>query len=563
MHLRLRRPDPGRRRPTITNGTASTMTSPPQRNRARVRRPTLEHLSTLAAAELLHPSDAELVALGSHLDRMYEAVDRVEELRPPEPVLRHLTRDPGRAPTTAEDALNSFTRICHVEGSASGPLAGLRVAVSDSIAIAGVPVSNASTTLAFTPTFDAIVVERLLDAGAHVVGKTNLGDYSVTQVWGGNFGPVRNCRDTARSAGASSSGAASAVGSGLADIGLGADLGGSARISAGFNGVVAVRASQGRVPTHGATHVDHTIDALCPITPDVAGAAAALDAISGADDRDPQWMRERLPRTDAVGALDRGVEGRRIAVVAEGLIGDGLETAVRDAFEASCDRLRDAGAIIEQVTMPLWADAWAIHQTMMFHFLWVACRTSGGGYTTLGELDPMRMHSAGVVRSAETDEFPIMVKTNLLGGADLVSRYHSRYFARAAALRTALRRQFDDVFSHVDLIVSPTTPGVAPELVVGTLDDVEMVDRARRIVENTSASGLAGLPTIAVPNGEDGTNGMPTSFQIIAPHGHDESLFPAAQIVEALGRRLGGVMSEPPVAPHASSPVPGRLRIVD
>src|SRR5581483_2497108 len=168
-------------------------------------------------------------------------------------------------------------------------------AVKDNISVAGVPTTNASRMPPYIPDVDAVVVERIIEAGGAIVGKLNMDDMAAAGTGETSaFGPARNPIDPARSAGGSSGGSGAAVASGEVDIALGVDQGGSGRIPAAFCGVVTVKATQGLVPSFGVAHIDHTIDSVTPIARSVADVATTLEVIAGEDWRDPQWVRGPL-----------------------------------------------------------------------------------------------------------------------------------------------------------------------------------------------------------------------------------------------------------------------------
>ena len=207
------------------------------------------------------------------------------------------SRDPGRRPSRHEDPYNAFIRVCDVRGAGSGLLAGRTVGLKDNIDVAGIPTSNASATRAFTPARDAVVVERILAAGGRIVGKLNMDDFGAGASGETSaFGPPRNPHDPTRSAGGSSGGSGAALAAGAVDLALGVDQAGSARIPASFCGVVAVKATHGLIPSQGVTHLDHTLDAVCPMASTVEDAALLLEAIAGDDWRDPQWVGGRFLR---------------------------------------------------------------------------------------------------------------------------------------------------------------------------------------------------------------------------------------------------------------------------
>lgn len=275
---------------------------------------------------------------------MLSAFDLIDEL--PEPVVPAVaaTRDPGRAPTAEEDPYNALIRLCDVRGAGEGPLAGVRVAVKDCIAVAGVPMTNGSRMQPrAVPTEDAVVVERVLAAGATIVGKANMEDMAMGGGEGSVYGAARNPVDPRYSSGGSSSGSAVAVAAGLADVALGADEAGSIRIPSAYCGLVGMKATHGLVPSYGLTYMDHTLDHIGPITTTVANNARVLQVIAGPDWRDPQWVRGDVEPGDLLAGLGDGVEGRTFAVVEEALAPIGCSPDVLAAFDRACAALTAPG----------------------------------------------------------------------------------------------------------------------------------------------------------------------------------------------------------------------------
>lgn len=460
-------------------------------------------------------------------------MDRIDELDAPQPPLRHTDRDPGRRPTAEEDPFNAFVRRCRVTGAAEGPLAGLRFGAKDNLAVAGVPLTNGSRTAPFTPTADAVAVERLLDAGATLVGKLNLDDFSTSGTGeSAFFAPARNPHDRARSAGGSSGGSGSAVASGAVDLALGVDQGGSARIPASFCGVVSHKATHGLIPSYGVTHMDHSIDYVCPIARTVELTATATDVLTGHDDRDPQWMRAQPAATRCAEALDQGVAGLRIGVLEEGVAPGLCEAGVLADFGRACEALSAAGAEVTRVSVPLWADAWAIELPLLCTLGWAMTQSNGIGYGHLGAVDEARAHAASLVRQLEADQFPPFLKVWLLAGRYLHDEYHNVVYARAQNLRRALAAQVDQALVGVDLLVMPTTPHVAPVLLDEPTGDTALLERGTTMVYNTCPTNLSGHPSLAVPTGLD-AGGLPTSAQIVGRRFSDEVPFRAGAVIEA------------------------------
>jgi amidase len=512
------------------------MAAPHGRIRAFIRRPTPEQLVELGAKEFLRLTPAEAVEYAGIIDGFLSEFDRLDELPQPLTPLKHWRRDPGRTPTPEEDPFNAFIRVCRVEGTGEGPLAGLRAGVKDSIAVAGVPVSNGSRTAPYVPTTDAVVIERLLDAGASIVGKLNMDDFAVGAGETSAWGPARNPYDPRRSAGGSSGGTGSAVASGAIDLGLGADNGGSGRIPAAYCGVVSLKPTHGLIPSHGVTYLDHTFDAMCPTARTVELAARMTDVVSGHDDRDPQWVRATPVPTAAVAELGRGVEGLRIGVVREstpnGLCEPGVCARLRDAADA----LVRAGAEVQETSLPMWADSLTIAAALWVPLWWAMVQSEGQGFGHLGAVDVERVHAFALSRRWEADEFPPFMKLSLLLGRYLHEAYFSVSLAKAQNLRAELRRQMDAQFASLDLLLTPTTPQAAPVLLAAPASDTELLNRAMdgptSAAGNTVPLNLTGHPALAVPSGLD-EKGMPVSVQIVARHFQDALTFRAAEVIEA------------------------------
>jgi amidase len=189
-----------------------------------LRPPTTAQIAEYEARHSLHPTAEELAEIQMALAASLEGIDRLEELEAPPPELRHRYRDPGRPPQPEEDPYNAFIRFCEVRGARDGPLAGKSVGVKDCIAVAGVPMTNGGRrTPAVVAIEDAVVVERRLDAGAVITGKTNLEDLALGYGEGSAFGAARNPLNPRYSTGGSSSGSGAAVAAGMVDMALGAD----------------------------------------------------------------------------------------------------------------------------------------------------------------------------------------------------------------------------------------------------------------------------------------------------------------------------------------------------
>lgn len=509
------------------------MSAPRGRIRGFIRRPTSEELTAIGEKEYLHLTPSEADQYVRIVDGALAQLDRLDELVAPPVPLRHQQRDPGYIPSPEEDPYHAFIRVCRVEGSPGGPLAGTRLGVKDNLAVAGIPVTNSSRTLSYTPTADAVVVERLLDAGSTVVGKLNLDDFSTSGTGESSFyGPARNPVDPSRSAGGSSGGSGSAVASGAVDIAIGVDQGGSARIPASFCGVVSLKATHGLIPSHGVSHIDHTIDYVCPMARTIELTAKAADVMAGPDWRDPQWGPQGSLKSSCFDEIGKDVKGLRIGMVQESTPDGMCDPAVIAGYEAACTALEAQGAHLVPVSVGLWGESWSIALGIIFHTSWAMAQSEGMGFGHNGLIDGERAHGFALMRRLEADDFPPFFKTWLLTGRYLHDEYFSTYFAKAQNLRIALRREVETVLGSCDLLITPTTPQVAPTLLDRPGTDEEILARGTTMVYNTAPLNLTGHPALSLPSGADST-GMPTSVQIIARAYDDALTIRAGAVVEA------------------------------
>ena len=485
-----------------------------------IRRPSLAEIETMAHRCLMSPTPNEVGELSENVNTMMALIEGIDDLELPPEIYKPTRRDPGRRPTEAEDPHNVFIRSCHVERTASGPLAGWRVALKDNIKVMGVPMTNGSRLLeGFVPEIDATVVDRLLDAGAIIVGKLNMDDWSFSGTGETSaFGTVLNPHDRRFSAGGSSSGAGAAVVLGLADLALGVDEGGSGRIPASWCGAVALKPTHGLISTFGLTYLEHTTDFICPTARSVAEVAAALEVLAGDDPKDPQFVRGAIPTAAYSKTLDRGLAGLKVGIVAEAIDSPALDDDVRAAFTSAARLLQAKGAEVGKVSVPYWRSARAIWNGFVVHGFFDMVESNLEAYGRTGYCDPVFQQAFGNARAAGgADFFPPVMKTLLITGLYLRERYKGTYFSKAANLRFHARRAMDAVLGAHDVLITPTTPTTAFELMdraVGMTDVVR--ERASSMCENTYPTNVTGHPSLSVPCGR-GRGGLPVGLQIVGP----------------------------------------------
>ncbi len=509
-----------------------------ERHRIRgfVRPPTLEQVKELAAWCYLNLTDEEA---GEYQEIMAGALalsDRVDELPLPHFDVKY-PRTPGRRPTTEEDPLNLFITKVEIKGASSGKLAEKKFAVKDNIAVAGVPFSNANWALAdMMPDFDAIVVERLLDAGGTLIGKLNQDDHSYFGTSDtSTFGQVRNPMNPDYSAGGSSSAQGAVVRAGIADIALGVDQAGSGRIPAAWAGVCSIKATHGLVPSYGLFYLDHTLDFICPAARTVGEVAEALEVLAGTDPRDPQWVRGSIQTSEYTKSLGGDISGITIGLVKEGFAQRQSEAVVDDAVMTAVGKLESAGARLVDASTPLWLDGWAIWQNLFFPSISVMMESNGQGFFHNGYATPAFAKAFGDKRRVWADEQPPLIKLTQLLGLYMRKYYNNVHYAKAQNLRKVLTQQVDAALEQADVLVVPTTICLPSKLWEERLTNKQWVEAVAAYpwVYNTAPTDMTGHPCLVMPCGLAQDN-LPISIMFIGKHWDESTLFRVAHAYESM-----------------------------
>jgi amidase len=445
------------------------------------------------------------------------ALEKLEDVEESSVPIDHTHRDPGKMPGEGEDPHNAFVRFCDVRGAGEGSLKGKRLAVKDCIAVAGVPQSEGGGRRPyFVPTEDAVVIERVLRAGATIVGKTNMEDMAVGSGEGSYFGAARNPLDPSASTGGSSSGSAAAVASGMVDMALGVDQAGSIRIPAAWCGLVGMKATHGLVPSYGLTYMDHTLDHIGPITTNVEDNAQLLEVIAGEDWRDPQWLRGEPRASEYLSARGRGLEGTRVGFIRESVSPELVEAEVLAAFRRSLQGMSDAGAIVQEVSVSLWPLSLPIFSAVVAHGLYGMWLSNGLGFGHLGRVDVDAVAASARRSTTFSHHLPPRVLVRLILAQYLNEVEWGVPLAKAHNLRLRLRHEIDSLFTDVDLLVTPTVPTVAFPLLEGMGERADRMTRGGTELLNTCPLDLSGHPALSVPCGV-GRGDLPVGIQIIGP----------------------------------------------
>jgi aspartyl-tRNA(Asn)/glutamyl-tRNA(Gln) amidotransferase subunit A len=408
-------------------------------------------------------------------------------------------------------------------GRDPGPLAGVPIALKDNMCTRGIPTTCSSRILeGWRPPYDATVVTRLHEAGAIIVGKTNLDEFAMgSSTENSAFGPTRNPLDTSRVPGGSSGGSAAAVAAGFAAAGLGSDTGGSIRQPAALCGVVGVKPTYGAVSRLGLVAFASSLDQIGPFAHDVADAALVLEAISGHDPMDSTSIRQGP--LELTRQLDMGVAGLRVGRITD--LPEGASADVVARLDEAFDALRDAGAEIVDVEVP------AFTYGLTAYYLIAPAEAS----SNLARYDGVRFghrveapDTNAMYIATRTDGFGAEVKRRImLGTYALSAGYYDAYYGRALKVRRRIAADFAAAYERADVLLTPASPTVAFHLGDKTADPMSMY----LCDTYTIPSNLTGEPGMSVPFGT-GDDGLPVGIQVLAPALQEGRMFRTAAELE-------------------------------
>ena len=413
-------------------------------------------------------------------------------------------------------------------GDRLGPLAGIPMALKDVLCVEGGRTTCGSRILEnFVAPYDSTVVARLRRAGSVLVGKTNMDEFAMgSSTESSYFGPTRNPRDPERVPGGSSGGSAAAVAAHETILALGSDTGGSVRQPAGYCGVVGLKPTYGRVSRFGLVAYASSLDQIGPLAKDVEDAALLLGAIAGHDPKDSTSVDIAVP--DYRAALGGEIKGLRVGMAREHL-GAGLDGEIHRAVMHSAERLREAGAELVDVSLPV-----AAHPEYCIGAYYLIAM--GEASANLTRYDGIRYgYRSGEARNlrelycqSRSSGFGAEVKRRImLGTYALSAGYYDAYYLKAQKVRTLIREDFDRAFSRCDVLLSPVAPTVAFRLGENMDDPLQMYLNDIYTV----SVNLAGIPGIALPVATNSEN-LPIAVQLLAGPFQEERLLRAAHVLE-------------------------------
>ncbi len=413
-------------------------------------------------------------------------------------------------------------------GQKIGALGGVPVAIKDNMCTTFGATTCASKILEkFHAPYNSTAVQKLLDADAVIIGKTNLDEFAMgSSTENSGLKQTVNPWDVQRVPGGSSGGSAAAIAARLCYGALGSDTGGSIRQPCSFCGVVGLKPTYGRVSRYGLVAYGSSLDQIGPITKNVADAALLMNVISGHDAADSTSVSEdKAPVVDYLGEIDEGVEGLKIAVAPQ--LNAGADESVRKSVEEAIETYKKNGAKVIEVEMPHLDYAIAVYYVIATAEASSNLARYDGvhyGHRTVEPKDYVEVYS-----KSREEAFGQEVKRRImLGTYALSSGYYDAYYLKALKVRNLIRQDFAKVFEKCDCIMMPVSPTTAFKIGEKTADPLQMY-----LADiYTIAVNLAGIPGVSIPCGFDNDK-LPIGLQILAPAFEEQKLVRIARMYES------------------------------
>ena len=410
-------------------------------------------------------------------------------------------------------------------GRLSGPLAGVPVAIKDNMCTEGMRTTCSSRILEnFIPAYTAQAVANLEQAGAVILGKTNMDEFAMGSTTETSaFGVTRNPWNPEHAPGGSSGGSCAAVAAGECFYALGSDTGGSIRQPSSFCGVTGIKPTYGTVSRYGLIAYGSSLDQIGPVAKDVSDCAAVLEVLASHDPKDSTSM-ERSD-CDFTAALSEDVRGMRIGIP-ESYFGQGLDQEVKDAVLEAARVLGEKGAIVE--TFDLKLVEYAIPAYYVIASAEASSNLSRFDGVKYGYRAPEYEGLHSMYKKSRSQGFGPEVKSRImLGSFVLSSGYYDAYYLKALRTKALIKKEFDRAFASYDVILAPAAPATAPRLGQSLGDPLKMY--LGDIY--TISVNLAGLPGISLPCGLD-SKGLPIGLQLIGDCFKEKSIIRAAYAYE-------------------------------
>lgn len=410
-------------------------------------------------------------------------------------------------------------------GTLTGALAGVPVAIKDNMCTEGIRTTCSSKILEnFKPTFSSEAVKNLEQAGAVMIGKTNMDEFAMGSTTETSaYGETRNPYNVGHVPGGSSGGSCAAVAAEECSFALGSDTGGSIRQPSSFCGVTGMKPTYGTVSRYGLIAYGSSLDQIGPIAKDVTDCAAILEIISSYDKKDSTSVKRE--DTDFTSALTEDVKGMKIGVPRD-YFGEGLDVQVKDAIMKAAKVLESKGAVLEEFDLSL------VEYAIPAYYVIASAEAS----SNLSRFDGVKygyrteeyegLHN--MYKKTRSEGFGAEVKRRImLGSFVLSSGYYDAYYLKALRTKALIKKAFDKAFEKYDVILSPAAPTTAPKLGESLSDPIKMY--LGDIY--TISVNLAGLPGITLPCGMD-DRGLPIGVQLIGDCFQEKKIIRAAYSYE-------------------------------
>lgn len=432
----------------------------------------------------------------------------------------YVTFDKEAAMKAAETAQKAIEA-----GSLTGPLAGVPVAIKDNMCTKGMLTTCSSKILGnFVPQFSSEAVIRLEEAGAVIIGKTNMDEFAMGSTSETSaYGATKNPWNTEYVPGGSSGGSAAAVAGKECFFALGSDTGGSIRQPASYCGVVGMKPTYGTVSRYGLIAYGSSLDQIGPLCKDVTDCATIMEVIAAHDPKDSTSIKR--DDTDFTSALVDDVKGMKIGIPST-YFGEGLDPQVKEAVMNAVKVLEEKGAVVEEFELDLVDYAIPTYYTIAAAEASSNLERFDGVKYGYRAQDYKGLHN--MYKKTRSEGFGAEVKRRImLGSFVLSSGYYDAYYLKALRVKALIKKAFDDAFAKYDLIIGPVAPTTAPKLGSSLSDPIRMY--LSDIY--TISVNLAGLPGMSIPCGKD-DKGLPIGMQLIGDCFKEKNLIRAAYAYE-------------------------------
>ena len=407
------------------------------------------------------------------------------------------------------------------------PLTGIPFSMKDCISTRGVRTTCSSKILEnYVPQYSATVTNKLAEAGAVLLGKTNMDEFGMgSSCENSAFFDTHNPWDLDRVPGGSSGGSAAAMAASLATFTIGEDTGGSVRMPAGFCNVTGIKPTYGRVSRYGLIALVSSFDSIGPMTRDAYDCATVLKHIAGHDPQDSTTYSSLVPSYTS--SIDKPIKGMKLGIPKEYFVA-GMEAGVESSIQEAIRQFEKLGMEIHEVSLPHTKHGLPVYYLLLF----------AEASANLARMDGTRFGLS--VSEGAKDVIDIYLQTRHEGFGDEVKRrimlgayalsagYYDAYYLKAQKVRTLLRQDFETAFASVDLLLAPTCPTTAFKLGEKTSDPLEMYLSDIYVV----ATNPAGVPALALPCGF--SKDMPVGMQLIGKHLDEQTLFQVAHAYQQI-----------------------------